>query len=98
MKLESLSDRKPTKEDVGKTIYKFRHYPQSDSVIYEWIIKEVDEKYKGITIRNKLLMIETVQSYDLENHYWNKPIIISEDEYNRLKIGEGATNLLRRIK
>lgn len=72
MKLESLADRQPTSEDVGKVVY---------------FANGCHDTIESI-IDNKSIMLQGTRSlynYCYSNVFWNKPIIVSEEEYNSLK-------------
>lgn len=69
MKLESLADRLPTQEDVGKMVYS----AHGVATTIKKVIK--DDVYLDFS-RNYIVKCM---------HYWQKPIIVSEEEYNGLK-------------
>lgn len=77
MKLESLKDRPATKEDIGKIVYddkafKFKILATFGKGDPQTIIDLEDENGDRNTFRTR-------------HFYWQKPILISEAEYEELK-------------
>lgn len=89
MKLESLKDRPATKEDIGKTVYKPLYYDENAQLLMfqEYEITGIDiGAYMVHFGRRTEKGLVTDGSYSLgtTNLFWQKPILISEEEYIKL--------------